>query len=309
MDFSIVIPTYNRADILARTLAALAGQHSEFEGRTLLFEVIVVNDGSRDHTEEWVLAWQKDSTVPLTYLRQTNQKQGAARNFGASRAEGRLLIFLGDDTVPAPNFLIEHWKSHRQNESGKAVIGYTPWPAEIRPTSFMRYIGEEGWQFGFSLIDDPEDVPFNFFYTSNISLDRRFFLNSGGFDEDFREYGWEDVELSLRLKQQGMRLTYNPHAIAYHFHPTSLRDFSRRQRKVGYSAWTLYAKHPELARFLNIDQVQQYGAIARLRLELLAALCSLTEKWEWLDLSRYYPDLMSYYYNLGLLEADRSVHQ
>ena len=227
---------------------------------------------------------------------------------GRAKRKARWLLFLGDDTVPAPNFLIEHWKSHRQNESSKAVIGYTPWPAEIGPTLFMRYIGELGWQFGFALIEDPEDVPFNFFYTSNISLGRKFFLDSGGFDEDFREYGWEDVELSLRLKQQGMRLTYNRHAIAYHFHPTSLRDFSRRQRKVGYSAWTLYAKHPELARFLNIDQVQPYRAIDRVRLELLAALCSLTEHWEWLDLSRYYPDLMSYYYNLGLLEADRSVH-
>ncbi len=309
MDFSIVIPTYNRADILARTLDSLARQQSALRDRVLHFEIIVVNDGSQDHTEECVLKWQADSPLPVTYLTQPNRKQGAARNYGAGRAKGQLLLFLGDDTVPAPDFLVEHWKSHQQGDLNKAVIGYTPWPPEIQPTSFMRYIGEEGWQFGFSLIQDTEDVPFNFFYTSNISLRRQFFLDSGGFDEDFQEYGWEDVELSLRLKQMGMRLTYNRDAIAYHFHPTSLRDFSRRQRQVGYSAWTFHAKHPEMAGFLNIDRVCPYPVMDRLRFEVLAALCSLTEKWEWLDLSRFYPDLMSYYYNRGLLEARRSGSQ
>ncbi|HSR68943.1 MAG TPA: glycosyltransferase [Acidobacteriota bacterium] len=305
-DISVVIPTYNRARMLEKTLRALASQKSPHE-RALSFsyEVIVVDDGSRDQTGSLCRRLAEDFPVPLRYFRQSNQKQGAARNRGAGRAEGRWLLFLGDDTVPRGDFLYHHRRAHnRRGDAGRlAVIGYTPWAEDYPVTRFMHYIGEYGWQFGFSIIEDPEDVPFNFFYTSNVSLPRRFFIESGGFDEDFQEYGWEDIELSWRLKQQGMRLVYQPRAVARHHHPTSLESFLRRQRKVGYSAWTFHLKHPEMEEFLNTRRLPRFSLGRRLKMALLKRLCLWTEKRRWPDLSRYYPDLLSYHYNLGLLEA------
>ncbi len=341
MDLSVVIPTYNRAQVLGRTLRALAEQAGGSVGSWQLpvgssegtsprskaqaprpsleptayslqpspsnlpfcYEVLVVDDGSQDETRQVCRDMAEQFPVPLHYLHQPNQKQGAARNRGARKAQGRWLVFLGDDTVPQPDFLSEHWRSHRQQEEALAVIGYTTWAREYPVTRFMEYIGEQGWQFGFSLIDDPQDVPFNFFYTSNLSLSRRFFLDSRGFDEDFREYGWEDIELSLRLKKRGMRLAYNPHALAFHHHPTSLRSFLKRQHKVGYSAWTFHLKHPEMASFLNTSRLPLYSRRQRLKMALLKWLCLLTEKRKRPDLSRYYPDLLSYHYNLGLIKA------
>lgn len=325
MDLSVVIPTYNRAPVLAKTLEALAKQKesgisNQESGRRepepgtrnpkpassslpFTFEVLVVDDGSQDETRQVCQNLSRSFPVPLHYFHQVNQKQGAARNRGAGQARGRWLVFLGDDTVPAPDFLLEHWRSHSPADDKLAVIGYTTWAREYPVTRFMEYIGEQGWQFGFSLIENPQDVPFNFFYTSNISLSRQLFLDSGGFDEDFREYGWEDIELSLRLKKRGMKLAYNPRALTYHHHPTSLHSFLKRQQRVGYSAWTFHLKHPEMESFLNTSRLPRYSWRQRLKMALLKRLCLLTEKRSRPDLSRYYPDLLSYHYNLGLIKA------
>ncbi|HSR53399.1 MAG TPA: glycosyltransferase family A protein [Acidobacteriota bacterium] len=306
MDISVVIPTYNRAEMLGKTLKALALQRTPGEQPPVLdYEVIIVDDGSSDGTGQLCREAEHDFPVPLHYIRQANQKQGAARNRGAQAARGRCLLFLGDDTVPSRDFLARHREAHRSRDDPQrlAVIGYTPWAEEYPVTRFMEYIGEYGWQFGFSIIENPEDVPFNFFYTSNVSLPRRLFLDSGGFDEDFQEYGWEDIELSWRLKQEGMRIIYEPRAVARHHHPTSLKSFLERQRKVGYSAWTFHLKHPEMDDFLHTRRLPDYTLVQRLKMALLKWACLLTEKRSWPDLSGYYPDLLSYHYNLGLVEA------
>lgn len=302
MLFSVVIPTYNRAETLARTLQALARQDLAQDEKPL-YEVIVVDDGSSDHTQQVCRGLAEGYPTSLAYLHQENKKQGAARNLGARRATGEYLVFLGDDTVPKTDFLTRHLEDRDSSDRRVVVIGYTPWARGYPVTRFMEHIGEKGWQFGFSLIEDPENVPFNFFYSSNISLSRTFFLDAGGFDEEFQEYGWEDIELSLRLKAKGMRLTYHPRAIAYHHHPTTLKSFLRRQHKVGYSAWTFRRKHPEMADFLNTDQVAPYPLSRQLKMAALTRICSWTERLDWPDLSRYYPDLLSYHYNLGLLRA------
>lgn len=302
MDISVIIPTFNRSAVLEQTLRALAEQRFE-PGSGIRFEVIVVDDGSRDDTPQVCTSIADGYPVPLRYRRQENRKQGAARNRGASIARGGLLVFLGDDTVPCRDFLAAHLRAHAEDDPLRAAIGYTRWAEGYPATRFMRYIGEYGWQFGFSLIEDPENVPFNFFYTSNLSLPRLFFQKAGGFDEDFREYGWEDIELSWRLSQMGMRLVYRPAAVAHHHHPTTMRSFLSRQRRVGHSAWTFFGKHPEMGDFLNVGRVKAPSVVHRLKLELLTRLCCWTERLSWPDLSRYYPDILSHHYNLGLLRA------
>ncbi len=301
MRISVVIPTFNRSATLVRTLSGLANQSLNHDA----YEVLVVDDGSTDQTARSVAGLQERFPVPLHYLYQPNRKQGAARNLGARSAAGMRLVFLGDDIVPTRDFLLEHERAHGQGSAdpNRAVIGYTTWPPSFRRTRFLDYIGEQGWQFGFSLIEDPSDVPFNFLYTSNLSLSREFFFEAGGFDEGFRQYGWEDIELSLRLKKLGMRLVYAREAKAYHFHPVSMSDFAERQRQVGRSAWKLYERHPEMASFLSIDHIPDYTRRHHFRMRLLAWACRLTENLAWPNLSRYYPDLVTYYYIQGLIEA------
>lgn len=247
---SVIIPTYNRISKLLKVLRALEMQTLDKRH----FEVIIVDDGSTDSTESDVHSFIEKSHLKITYLRQTNKKQGAARNLGIRHARMPLLVIVGDDIIPESNFLEEHLRYHKiYNKNGNvAVIGYTTWPGDIRVSPFMRYIGEYGYQFGYSLIDGIGPLPFNFFYTSNLSLPLLMVLELDYiFDEDISEYGWEDIELGYRLEKSGMNLLYNPNAVAYHHHPIDISAFCKRQSSVGVTSRVFLKKHPELDWFLG----------------------------------------------------------
>ncbi len=89
----------------------------------------MVDDGSTDDTADRVRGMAGGYPVPLIYLHQENRKQGAARNLGVGRARGDWLVFLGDDTVPEADFLVEHLRARGGVEKGAdrvVAIGYTP---------------------------------------------------------------------------------------------------------------------------------------------------------------------------------------
>ena len=91
-------------------------------------------------------------------------------------------------------------------------------------------------------------MPFNFFYTSNVSLPRELLLEAGLFDTSFPHAAWEDIEVAYRLMQRGMRMLYRPEAVARHHHDITFASFRRRQEKAGEAAAIFYRKHPELGR-------------------------------------------------------------
>lgn len=246
-EISVVIPTFNRIDVLPEVLAALGSQ----EGAPS-FEVVVVDDGSADGTAEFLRSFRP--SYPLAVLHQENAGPARARNRGVARASGRRVAFLGDDTVPSKGWLAAHHAAaaRRPEERLLGVIGYTDWHPRMKVDPFLRYINEWGLQFGYSLIADPADVPFNFLYTSNLSLPRQALLEDP-FDLRFPYAAWEDTELGYRLKAKGLRLIYEPAAVTRHDHPTRLARFMARQEKAGYSAVVFYRLHPELAGFLGLS--------------------------------------------------------
>ena len=96
VDFSIIIPTYNRADILPLAVNSLLQQGHKS------FEVIVVDDGSTDNTEE-VVAHIKDERVK--YFKKENEERSIARNYGIEKAQGKYVGFLDADDYVLPNHL------------------------------------------------------------------------------------------------------------------------------------------------------------------------------------------------------------
>jgi len=245
-EVSVVVPTHNRLPVLTEVLSALVRQ----EGAPP-FEVVVVDDGSTDGTAEWLRS--RKHAVPLRVHRQANAGPAAARNTGVAIAGGRWVAFLGDDTVPGWGWLAAHREAHRRrgDDPHVAVLGYTGWHPRMRLTPFLRYINEHGLQFGYALIRDPEDVPFNFFYTSNISLPRELLL-AEPFDLRFPYAAWEDIEVAYRMKRRGLRMVYAPAATVQHDHPTDMARFAARQERAGYCAVVFYRLHPELGGFLGI---------------------------------------------------------
>ena len=95
--FSIIIPTYNRADLIAATLRSV--QTQEFAE----LEVLVVDDGSKDNTAEVVRPFLADQR--FRYLPKENAERGAARNYGLARARGEYVVFLDSDDLFHPTHL------------------------------------------------------------------------------------------------------------------------------------------------------------------------------------------------------------
>lgn len=247
MDISVIIPTYNRKNVLRKCILALTGQtypRSEYE-------IIIVDDGSTDGTEEMVRSLQNDPVGMLRLVAQRNRGPASARNVGITHAKGNILLFLGDDIIATADLIKRHSELHaRYSGDHIAVLGHVTWSPEIRITNLMRWLESSGVQFGYGTIKDPENVPFNYFYTSNVSVKRRFLQNHGLFDEDFPYAAWEDIELAYRLKQKGLRILYAANAVAYHDHRVNRRTILERSRIAGEALAILCGKHPEVKKLV-----------------------------------------------------------
>ncbi len=242
---SVIVPTHNRPQKLLKVLRALETQTLDRHA----FEIVVVDDGSTADTAAAVAGFRQASSSAVRFFRQPQRGPAAARNAGIRAAAGRLLVFIGDDTVPRDDFLQQHLKAHRQHRDDRnvAVVGYTTWLAGLRVTPFMKYIGECGPQFGFARMSPNRPLPYCFFYSSNLSLPRAMVQGPAHvFDEEFSSAAWEDIELGYRLQQNGMKLFYHPDAVARHDHATTIPAFCRRQLVVGRDSRILLKKHPEL---------------------------------------------------------------
>ncbi|HYH07595.1 MAG TPA: glycosyltransferase family 2 protein [Thermoanaerobaculia bacterium] len=295
--FSIVIPTYNRLDMLVRVLDALDAQVEAPP-----FEVIVVNDGSKDDTDR-VMAQRKG----ITFRTQPNAGPGRARNHGVSLASGQFVIFIGDDTVPEPRFVAEHARVHRESDDDPltACLGYTGWPRGERVTAFMDYINDYGLQFGYKLIKDGDVVPFNFFYTSNISIAREV-LAAYPFDTTFPSAAWEDIELAYRLDAKGLKIRYNAKAVTRHYHPMNIDSFAKRQYTVGRSGAIFYEKHPELGHFLGVHELETRKLADESQLAKLRRKARLGERFRLLARPAVFETLMREHYLRGLRDGLRS---
>ena len=245
MRLTVVMPTYNRSDLLGRSIRGLLEQTAAPRD----YEIVVVDDGSTDATPE-VLDGVAAPEERFRFYRQENKGPAAARNVGVINARGDIILFTGDDCLPDSHLIEEHLKAY--DEAGDVgVIGLVTWHPEIEITPFMAFL-ETGPQFGFGQIDNPEDVPIWHFYTANCSVPRHWIEEAGGFDEDFRHAAFEDMELAYRMKTCGLRFIYREEAKTYHHHPTTFQQHLRRQRVTGMSAALLYRKHPELKVDLGI---------------------------------------------------------
>lgn len=221
---TVVVPTYNRAAVLAKALAGYLSQSSP----TVIHELIIVDDGSTDRTESVVREFGDRAKFPIRYLRQPNRGPAAARNLGIREASSPLLLFTDSDVVPSNNLVQQHLEHHNLNpEIYRAVLGYVTWSPEVNPTPFMRWYGEHAI-FQFKRLRGKRTAGAENFYTCNISLKTQFLRDQGQFDEDFKTAAYEDVELGFRLARKGMQLLYKPEAVAYHFQFFSFEDARRK---------------------------------------------------------------------------------
>jgi GT2 family glycosyltransferase/SAM-dependent methyltransferase/glycosyltransferase involved in cell wall biosynthesis len=239
-EISVVLPTYNRKEILRVSLAALAFQSLPVHR----WEAVVVDDGSTDETP----ALCKNILLPfsLRYLRQENQGPGAARRAGVEAARGEYLLLCNDDTVASSNLLTEHLAAQRQHlHEKRAILGEFRYSESVGTRALSLFVNTSVFFFPQSTLKKDGLYDQAYFVTCNLSIRRDEVLKAGNFDPHFRVA--EDTELGARLVQNGVRVLYHPEAIAWHEHAHfSTRDLLRRAEAYGAADWLLFQKHPHL---------------------------------------------------------------
>ena len=282
MLFSVVIPTYQRRNIVLASVRALARQ--EFNGS---FEVIVVVDGSKDGSAEALR--EIDAPFPLTILEQANQGAAAARNRGAAAACGEILLFLDDDMESHPRLLAEHDRSHR--EGADVVLGHMPLhpksPSGILSAAVKAWVDERA-----QLLSSPgASLTLHDLLTGQISLTRKTFHDVGGFDTNFTHggsFGNEDVDFGYRLLLVGYKIVFNPEAISWQYYAVQPRQYLRQWRQAGHADVAFARKHPDQAMTLfklngSESRINRLVWRPLLALPLLAA--PLTSVMRWLALT------------------------
>ncbi|MGI0488981.1 glycosyltransferase family 2 protein [Pantanalinema rosaneae CENA516] len=237
MFFSVVIPTYNRQPILEKCLRVLEQQHYQ-SAQITGYEVVVVDDGSTDKTVEWLQTHAQELPHVRLFL-QDHQGPAAARNLGVQKALGDTIIFIDSDLVVTPNFLQAHADALI---NGQRSLGHDR-------------IFTYGWVINTCNFDDPTSEPFKvtdysraYFATGNVAIARKWLEQAGLFDTRFQLYGWEDLELGVRLKQLDLTLIKCPEAVGYHWHPPFTLDQLPRlidkEIQRGRMGVLFYQKHP-----------------------------------------------------------------
>jgi len=218
VDVSVVICTYNRAESLRETLESLVKQNVNHD---LNYEIIVVDNNSKDNTRQIVEEFQARNGYTVQYVFEKNQGVAYARNSGIRNAKGEVVAYLDDDVIADPNWLRAMWKCFQETRAD-AVGGkiLRKWSLD-EPHWYSEEIG------GCLISQDlgPERKKWNserqHMVTANVAFRHDVFERYGIFREELGRrgdelVGGEDRELYKRLVKEGDLVIYEPEALAYH---------------------------------------------------------------------------------------------
>jgi len=224
---SVIIPTYNRCDVVETTLRHLLDQDYPSDS----FEIIV-NDNSTDGTPEMVERVAAEARVPVQLMWSEERLPAVKRNVGLRQAKGELVLFFNDDVWARPELLAEHERTHRQADAPIAVLGYVEQSPAMPRTPFSEWY--QPFAYGEIAARAGEPLPYRYSWSMNLSLPRGEMLDRNlVFHEDWANIGHEDVELGYRWVSAGRDLVYNPAARAEHYHPHSLTTACHVQESIG----------------------------------------------------------------------------
>jgi glycosyltransferase involved in cell wall biosynthesis len=283
---SVIIPTYNRAALLRVTLGSLLRQTMP----PAEFEVLVCDDGSTDETPEVVREFA--GRLRIRSLRQADEgfRAARARNLGIAAAQAEICVFADTGMLLHSGFLAAHLARHHSTPEPLAVCGYAfcfnldnedaalisrTIDADDPDASIetMRRTGQ--WldireEFYAKYTDDFADLPapWMIFWACNASAGTEQLRRVGMFDEQFRTWGGEDVELGYRLHRDGARLVMDRDAAAIHCpHDKVLGDnlvsvadnFRYMGRKFRTPITEFLAAEPLTSPFVFNDVVRERG--------------------------------------------------
>ncbi len=224
---SVVVCSYNGAQTLRECLQSLT------ELQYPSYEVILVDDGSEDHTPT-IAADFPD----IIYVRQRNRGLSAARNVGAATATGDIVAYTDSDCV-----VDEHWLGYLVQALLAQRVEAIGGPNITPPSDnwVAKCVAASPGNPSHVMLDDryAEHVP-----GCNMAFRRETLLGLGGFDPQFRQAG-DDIDICWRFLDAGLRIGYAPAALVWHHRRATVAAYWGQQKEYGRSEATVHFKHPQ----------------------------------------------------------------
>lgn len=320
---TVVIPTFNRGERLRATLnALLANTAAGLE----FVEILVVDDGSPSPAAPLVCSLAVELPFSLRCLRQANSGPGAARNHGFRNARGRIVIFVDDDIIAAPDLIQQHLRAHEAHPRS-VIYGLAALVKPAFPTPLYHFLVA---LYGDSMLSATaaEFVDTEALASGHISVEREMFDPATAvYRDDLSTAGGEEFALAYRLQQSGIRLLLAPRIVAIHDQPVDLATICRQQYKHALGAAEVMAKYPAARGLPALERTLQanlqaprgftllalkrralrYLAISPVRqatLRVVEAIHSLSPSRR-LDLRWLYWAVVSAHYHAGLRDGSR----
>jgi glycosyltransferase involved in cell wall biosynthesis len=278
IELSVVIPTHNRAALLEGALGALAPQ----EGRgSLDWEIVVVDNNSRDHTADVVDSMSKLTAIPVVYVFEPRLGLSHARNRGINEARGSIIAFIDDDVLPAPDWIIQivsamdRWRAHGV---GGRILPHWEAPPPDWLTQRQDLLDR------LAIMDHADSCVLSYpvrgrpqVWGGNMAFRREIFEEIGGFDDARGRVGTklfrgEEVELVNRALGHGLRIVYDPALVVQH------RIGHRRLRRAYFLKMEFDAAQGEI----GADRIAKGRAILGVPLWLFRLL--FVAFWKWIAL-------------------------
>jgi GT2 family glycosyltransferase len=228
--------------------------------------ITLVDDGSNDTTRQQLEKFFRPQVNDIIN-HTNNQGRAIACNTGFQKSNADILIILDADCIPqGQNFIQEHLKTLEKADisCGKLVANSSNhhfWDKYQREIVLKR---ENDYQNGNTTA----------FTTANLAIKRDIFLQSGGFDTEYKHYGFEDRDFLLRCQAIGAKIAYTPTAVISHDDALSLTNIARKMREAGqFTSLIFRKKHPDAYRKMSYRKIDlQLNQPLRLLWPLLNSL-------------------------------------
>ena len=238
---SVVVCAYNAERTMEACLASL--EHLNYPD----YEVVVVNDGSKDRTLEI-----SERFGYCRIISQPNMGLSVARNVGAEAATGEIVAYTDSDCVADPDWLI--YLVAKMEDSELVACGGPNFPPPEGSLVPAAVAVSPGGPTHVLLSDDVAEH----IAGCNMAFRRDVLLRLGGFDPVYRAAG-DDVDICWRLQDAGHTIGFSPVAVVWHFRRNTVQAYIGQQRGYGKAEALVYAKHP--ARFNLFGQAKWLGRI------------------------------------------------
>ena len=223
---SVIVCTYNGSATIQKCLEGIS--NIDYPN----YEVIVVNDGSKDQTADIVEAFE------VKLITTTNHGLSSARNTGMNHAAGEIIAYIDDDAWPDPHWL--QYIAHAYANSDHGCIGgpnISPYDSGFISTCVANAPG--GPVHVLETDEIAEHVP-----GCNMTFRKDALMKIGGFDPVYRTAG-DDVDTCWRIQESGRTIGFHPAAVVWHQRRNSLKAYWRQQKGYGKAEALLEAKWPE----------------------------------------------------------------